>query len=504
VTTGRFLVHKLLWPVVISSGVLLIVGIVGAGYVLQLQTAASDILAWNVTSIKAAVKLEIGIREIRSLLNGYRLTDDINELNTIPTIQTDCEIWLHESSRLARSPDEQVLMELIEQGYARFQTEFARLPQLRSTAMKRELCKHLTDDVLEKQILDLTQQYLLLNERELTTSSEHNQVLAERLALTLLLIGVCGAAIGLLVGYAWARGIIRTIVQISLPIHDVAGQLNEVVGPISVSDVTKPEDLDQIIRTVAVRVSAVIQRLRQSERDTMRAEQLAALGQLAAGLAHELRNPLMSMKILVQSALSDAPGFLEGPDLDVLDDEIVRLEKLVSTFLDFAGPTEPRMQRIELIEVLKKTMELVTRRARTARVAIHFDPPTDQIFIEADPAQLRQVILNLLLNALDANREGGDIWLELDLSLMQRERAPRVIVTVTDNGTGLPKHLRETMFDPFVSTKPTGIGLGLTICRRIILAHDGQISAQDRPDGTGGAVFRIQLPLSQPPSDQEL
>ncbi|MDB5389086.1 MAG: kinA 3 [Planctomycetaceae bacterium] len=154
-TTGRFLVHKLVWPVVTSSIILLAVGIGGAWYVLQLQTAASDILAWNVTSIKAAVELEISIREIRSQLNRYQLTSDVKDLNAIPEIQPVSERWMHESSRLARSSEEKILVDLIERGYARFQTDFTLLQQL-PIESKRELCRKLADDVLQKQILDHT------------------------------------------------------------------------------------------------------------------------------------------------------------------------------------------------------------------------------------------------------------------------------------------------------------------------------------------------------------
>ncbi len=496
--TYHLLVPKLVWPVAVTSGVLLAVGIGGAWYVWQLQTASSDILAWNVTSIRAAEELEIGVREIRNLLTRFQLTGQVEQLDEIPKLMPNCAFWLEESTRLARSAEEQELIQLIQAGYSRFTTEFGEMRRQTTTFGMTESVRSLIDDVLRDQILTHTKDYLDFNERELSASSEQNRQLAQRLALGLLLIGICGATAGLLAGFGLARGIVKRIVQISLPIHDVAGQLNEVVGPISISDphLTRLEDLDQILRLIAIRVSTVIERLRQREQDALQAKQLAALGQLAAGLAHELRNPLMSMKILVQSALSLERGQLEGQDLDVLDDEIARLEKLVSTFLDFARPAEPSKRLIDLAEVLAQTTEFISVQARARSITLHHARPADSILIEADAAQLRQVLLNLLLNALDAGKPGSDIWVTACTKLGESGAPAVATVSVSDNGHGLPNQIKDDLFEPFVSSKPTGIGLGLAICRHIIQAHGGMITASNRPGG--GAVFSLELPVLQP------
>jgi len=488
----RFFVTNLVWPVAITSVILLFSGIGGAWYVLQLQKSASNILAWNVTSIRAAEELEISVREMRSQLNRFLLTGDVDQLQEIPNLQPECEHWLAESVRLARSPEEKAMMSTAEQGYSLLRTEIQQLLSQPITGDTPAIVSRIVEDGPIRQIIDHAHQYLDHNERELASSSEHNQNLAERLALSLLLIGVCGAVAGLLAGFSLARGVIKSIVQISLPIHDVAGQLNEVVGPISVTGSRRLEDLDETLRTLATRVSTVIERLRQRERDAVRADQLAALGQLAAGLAHELRNPLMSMKILVQSALSEERGHLEGTDLDVLADEIARLEKLVSTFLDFARPSSPSKFQINLADVARQTLELVSRQANLRGVTLHCEQLPEVIRIEADPAQLRQLFLNLLLNALDAARQGGEVWVDIQPP-GEHSADGMVAVSIADNGHGFAENLKESIFDPFVSSKTTGIGLGLTICRHIVEAHGGRIDAEDRAGG--GAVFRLRLPL---------
>src|SRR5262249_20748212 len=157
--------------------------------------------------------------------------------------------------------------------------------------------------------------------------TEENQEIADRLVVGLLLLGTCGAGAGLLAGFGIARGISRSIIQLSLPVRDAAGQLDEVVGPLTLSAGWGLPGTGGVLRTVAGKMGTVIERLHRSQREALRAEQLAAVGQLAAGMAHELRNPLMSMKILVQAAAAgEEAACLSRRDLAVLEEEIDRLE----------------------------------------------------------------------------------------------------------------------------------------------------------------------------------
>src|SRR5262249_38180945 len=157
---------------------------------------------------------------------------------------------------------------------------------------------------------------------------------AGRMVVGLLLLGVCGPVSGLLAGYGIARAVGRSVVRLSVPVVDAAGKLSQVVGPVTLSAAPGLDELERALHRVAEQAGAVVERLRQSQREAMRAEQLAALGQIAAGFAHEVRNPLMSMKLLVQSAARRGAGLSER-GLGVLEEEIGRLETLTSTFLDF-------------------------------------------------------------------------------------------------------------------------------------------------------------------------
>src|SRR5262249_9690333 len=172
-------------------------------------------------------------------------------------------------------------------------------------------------EVLVREVLQPTHEYLDYNEEEVEQGVAQNQTVTNWLVVGLLSLGTCGCGAGLVAGFGIARGVTRSLVQLSVPIRAAAGQLDGVGGPITFAAGADLHQLEGVLRSIAERIGAVVERLRQSEREALRAEQMAAVGQMAAGMAHELRNPLTSMKLLVQAAQAqDSPG-LFGRDLRV-------------------------------------------------------------------------------------------------------------------------------------------------------------------------------------------
>jgi signal transduction histidine kinase len=479
----------------------LLVGGYAAWDVHRSQRAASEALALNVRSMRAAEELAIGIRDARTQLDRFLLTGDAAPLAEAARLHAETDRWLDEARMTAVTPRER---ELIGWLTARYESFFARLgrlgresPEARPAAA-RDLIAHAGEILLP------AQEYLDYNEEEIQRSSAENQGVADRTVAGLLLLGVCGPVAGLLAGYGVARAVSRSVVRLSVPVRDAAGKLSEAVGPVTVSSGQGLDELEAALHRVAGQVGAVVERLQRSQREALRAEQLAAVGQLAAGVAHELRNPLMSMKVLVQAAAERGPaGGLVGRDLGVLEEEITRLEQLTTTFLDFARPPRPEKRVLDAGALLEGAADLVSSRAAQQDVRIDCELPEAPVWLEADAGQLRQVVLNLLLNALDALGEGGTVRLRLEApasdgagpeSLPGRAGpAPFLAIRVADTGPGLPEGLAdEAIFEPFVSTKLTGVGLGLSVCRRIVEAHGGEITATDRPGG--GAEFSVRLP----------
>jgi signal transduction histidine kinase len=460
----------------------LVVGGVAAWELHSTQRNASEVMAINARSMRAAEELAVGIRDIRAELNRFLVTGDAAVFHNIRVMRRDTDYWLNEARRTSVTAEEDRLIERLTRGYEDFFGELARIeqgpPGVQFAALRELVARG-------QQMLEPVQEYLDFNEEEIQRISEDNRELGDRMAIGLLLLGVCGPLGGLVVGFCVARAVNRSLVRLSVPIRDAAGKLDEVVGPITVSTRMGLEDLEAVLRRLAGQVGAVVARLQQSQREALRAEQLAAVGQIAAGVAHELRNPLMSMKILVQAA-GEGPG-LTPRDLGVLEEEITRLEQLTATFLDFARPPQPERRPFPAQALLEDTIDLIAGRAGQRDVRLEHAFPAEPLWVEGDAGQVRQVILNLLLNALEAVPDGGAVTLEL-----AAEEPRWVAVRVADTGPGLPTGLEQDIFTPFVSTKPTGLGLGLSISRRIVEAHGGELTAADRPGG--GAVFCVRLP----------
>jgi len=250
------------------------------------------------------------------------------------------------------------------------------------------------------------------------------------------------------------------------------------------------------LQSVANVLSQVIERnwyeQRQRERYLQRAEQMMALGQVAAGVAHELRNPLTAIKGLIQLNLRKATlGGLPGGDLAVIEHEIRRMERTLQTFLDFARPPQPDRRPLALADVVDRVFAVVKGRARKQSVSLRLLQPEVPVRVEADEDQLQQLLLNLVLNALDVLPDGGTIEMEL--------LAPRdghIELYVRDTGSGIAPHVLPKVFETFVSSKETGVGLGLPVSRRIAEEHGGTLSAYNLP-GTG-ACFLLRLPALTP------
>lgn len=488
------------WPVIAMSVLLLGLGISGASYVQRLQKAESRLLANHVSSILSAEQLVIVIREIRSQLNQFLLTGQEHNLERIPTLRADADIWFGDARRLSTDDQEFALLDQIASGFQEFDREFARLRQITSEKEQIEAISNLANRTLTRETLRHAQSFLDYDERQVMLSSVRNEVLADRLTWGLLVVGTFGGIAGALAGFGMARGLQRSMVQLSIPIRRVAGTLNSIPGTMTISAEPGFENLDNVMNQISQRVTTIVEQLQQSQTEALRAEQLAAVGQLAAGLAHELRNPLTSIKILIQSALPpESNSVVDREDLAVINQEVDRLHDLVESFLNFARPPEPERQRVSLLELVQPTIALVSRRAavRNIRIKLVHDQPA--LIVLADRSQMRQVFLNLLINAIEASPNDGEILIYLDWpavsdSLKPSSRESWSGVRVIDNGRGLPEHLGERIFEPFVTTSQTGIGLGLSICRRIVEAHGGRIHAGNGP--SGGAVFTVLLPIN--------
>jgi two-component system, NtrC family, sensor histidine kinase HydH len=254
----------------------------------------------------------------------------------------------------------------------------------------------------------------------------------------------------------------------------------------------------QLYRALAERLAETNRRLEQAQAEARRSERLAALGQLSAGLAHEIRNPLGVIKgsaeMLTQKL--QASDELARELAGYISTEVNRLSALVTEFLDFARPLHAQPQPADLTALLDRVLQIVAARFTDTGIRVERHYPSGLPLVPLDESLCEQAFLNLVQNAYEAMRErdnGGT--LRVDVERVIRNGRDGVELRIADTGPGVPDELREEIFNPFVTTKKTGVGLGLSIVSKIIDGHQGSIHVENAAGG--GAVFTLFFPLNE-------
>jgi len=225
-----------------------------------------------------------------------------------------------------------------------------------------------------------------------------------------------------------------------------------------------------------------------------RQEKLASLGLLAAGVAHEIRNPLTAIKARLfthQRKLS--PASSERADVEFIGQEINRLERIVKDILQFARPAEPSLLPVRADKLVQEVQQLISPALEPRGISLRVESGENIVFA-ADAAQIKQVLLNLLLNAAEATPAQGLVRLRVRLTQDDRDDPAKLcaLIEVVDHGSGMTPEVQKRLFDPFFTTKETGTGLGLAIAARIIEKHGGQFRYQTQVGH--GTIFAITLP----------
>jgi len=264
-----------------------------------------------------------------------------------------------------------------------------------------------------------------------------------------------------------------------------AGAFAYLVKPCSTPDLLLT--IEQALRQVRLHAEK-----RELSRRAQVAEKLAAVGTMTAGLSHEIRNPLnaagLQLAVLERRVIklppADQPALLEP--LRLVRDEIGRLEHLLEDFLQFARPRELNLARVDPATAVESVVGFLAGDAEQRRITLEHAVSPGIAEAAADPERLRQVLMNLAINALDATPGGGKVHIEA------RSDGREVLFVVDDSGPGIAPDARDRLFEPFFTTKPSGSGLGLAIVHAIVSQHGGTILVDSSP--LGGARFAVRLP----------
>jgi signal transduction histidine kinase len=302
-------------------------------------------------------------------------------------------------------------------------------------------------------------------------------VLVACVSAAVLYLGMCGAFIG---GYLH-------------PPSDQAASLYALTW----KDASYPVTLNLLILTVvgvlagylAERLGRTRGELQAANRRAEEAERLALVGRIASALAHEIRNPLGAIAGSVE-LLSSAPGLVDEDRLlcGIIGREAARLNDLVSDMLELSKPRRPEHTAVDVARLASEVVALARASGRGTDVNVMYEGANSGIIVSADAAQLRQVIWNLLRNAIQATEAGAPV----KVSVSRSEAARPVRVEIVDSGKGIPESSRGKLFDPFFTTRAHGTGIGLAVVKRVVDEHGWSIEVEN--GASGGATFRVLIP----------
>lgn len=404
----------------------------------NLQKVSRAIMKENVSSLKAAEELELALLNQKGLVSSYFLDGNPSWLKTLEEKKKDFEIWFKNAQDVALSPEEKRILKDIISLYKTYDNQRNRAVRLYQAGNVVEAKKVLLTDMKNSidSLYQKCEDLILANEALISKaeeSSQRNVVIMTSLIWVTILITLC---LGAFLGFFIAR------------------KINE-----------------QLVRSA----------------------KMATLGQLSASIAHEIRNPLTSIKMRLYSLgeeLKSNP--VTKDDMNVIDEEISRMEKTVKNFLDFARPPELNLQKCDINQIIEGTIGLLLPKANSQNIQIKKALKALASEIEIDKEQIRQVFLNVMLNAIEAMPSGGTLEITTDKQT-DKESKDILVIKVKDTGLGIPSDLKRKLFEPFFTTKSEGTGLGLFIASRIIQMHKGAIGLESQP-GKGTTVI-VRLPV---------
>lgn len=494
---------KMLVGYVIMVTLLLVGGLVTIFYTYRLQAVTSQLLVQNVSSLKAAQELEVALFRMRGLTLNYIVDGDPVWIKVLEERKREALAWLNEAKATAYSTEEKKILAQIATLFSNYEQDLKQALAFNSEGEKlraKTLLLHASRQVFDN-IYQQCELFVSINENDMYAAEERIGRTNKAIRAAMYGLGLGGIILGILLGVIISRSVINPIYELVLKVRGATG--NEFVERVNVSEPTELEELDHHVHELIHRINTTTADLQKNRELLAQAEKLATLGRVAAGVAHEIRNPLTAIKMLIYSLQADlSPDDEKSKDLEVIAKEVQRMERFIQNFLQFARPQKPSHRPVEVNAAVRETLAVLAPRIRQFGARLIENYQTNATKIRVDEDQIKQVLMNLIMNALESMPNGGELKVETVPQTDSQNGNIGVQIRITDTGCGIPNELMTSLFDPFVSGRQDGIGLGLSIAHQIVQQHGGQIEAQNNQKG--GATFVVTLPYDKagpgPPS----
>jgi len=430
--------HRITLGLLIMAALLIMVGTLAFITTMDVQRVSRAIMKENVSSLKAAEELEIALLNQKGLVGSYFLDGNSLWLKTIEERKKDFDSWFRKAQDVALTDHEKKILQDVSSLYKTYdkqRNKAIRLYQSGNTTEARNMLfndMRISIDSLYQKCEDL----ILANEGLIAKAEIASQGNVIRMTSLIWATIIITLLLGSLIGFFISR------------------KINE-----------------QLVRTA----------------------KLASLGQLSANIAHEIRNPLTSIKMRLYSLKEESKNnSTVSEDLSVIDEEISRMEGTVNNFLDFARPPELNLESADIARILEATINLLTPKARAQMIVIQKQLSELPLVIKIDKEQIRQVFLNIMLNAIEAMPQGGT--LKIAVAKVDDKKSNKALeIKISDTGTGITTDIKHKVTEPFFTTKAEGTGLGLFIASRIVKMHKGNLDI-DSYSGKGTTVI-LRIPV---------
>jgi len=355
--TKRILLQVTL-PFTLVGFVFLGFSFLGVWSINRLQENRARIISTNVRKLQASLEMEIRLRQFRFHSVLVLIEANPKRREVVDEDRAQFEQAFASANDLAELPEERRLLEEISAGFQHYRRELETAQ--RSTWVALEDVVRWSDAHPVQHLMGPCEELLRINSRAMEATVQESQSLGRQGRTLFLLMGVLGPVGGLLSGFGAAWGLSRSITRFRIRLEDASAHLDEEAGLVRLMGEGSSDHLDQQLEQVVKKIKDVVSRSQQQQRDLIRTEQLASIGQLATSIAHEVRNPLTGIKLLVGAAIQhESPRPLAMEDLEFIHAEIRRLEKKVQALLDFARPSEPIRERSDLRDQIHQALHLV-------------------------------------------------------------------------------------------------------------------------------------------------
>jgi len=477
----RFRIYSVLALLV---AITLLGGLVMVWYTYRMEGLLTDLIDENLAAYQRAEALETALANQKGYVSYFFQDANPEWLKELSRHRAFFQSRLEEARAFAHSEPQREIMDRIESGYLQYITVKDQVIR-HYQAGERDLGMKLHKDVRGHffKVMEYCEEYKSIHTQQIQIIKANSYGQAEKLRIVAGTAVLLALLLGLMLAFVLGNDILD-------PLRRLAMEANPGSRPDGRDEV---KALSRSIRVLIEDIDQTQSELEKSREHLLQAEKMVVVGKLAAGMAHSIRNPLTSVKMRLFSLNRTLDlSAHQKDDFQVISEEILHIDSIVQSFLEFSRPPKLRVQDMSPSEVVDHVLRLLAHRLESYDVTIRLERNGSLPEVKVDPERLKEVLVNIIENACEAMRGGGTMIIREEQGFDPGLGAV-VLIRLSDSGPGIPETIRGKVFEPFFTTKEEGSGLGLSIAVRIMEEHGGRLDLKSAEEA--GSTFSVILPL---------